>query len=89
MQFFNSKASCLRNPDNFYHLSPVEKFMISIFTPSWFNVALYSLWFSFKLFAEQGNTAVYLLYANARICSIITKSGRDIAELKKVNLFHT
>uniref|UniRef100_A0A2N9FE42 arginine--tRNA ligase n=1 Tax=Fagus sylvatica TaxID=28930 RepID=A0A2N9FE42_FAGSY len=31
----------------------------------------------------QGNTAVYLLYAHARICSIIRKSGKDIVELKK------
>ncbi|PWA60475.1 Aminoacyl-tRNA synthetase, class 1a, anticodon-binding [Artemisia annua] len=30
-----------------------------------------------------GNTAVYLLYAHARICSIIRKSGRDIEALKK------
>lgn len=37
-----------------------------------------------KLFNEQGNTAVYLLYAHARICSIIRKSGKDIEELKKV-----
>ena len=26
----------------------------------------------------QGNTAVYLLYAHARICSIERKSGKDI-----------
>uniref|UniRef100_A0A0D6QSD5 arginine--tRNA ligase n=1 Tax=Araucaria cunninghamii TaxID=56994 RepID=A0A0D6QSD5_ARACU len=31
----------------------------------------------------RGNTAVYLLYAHARICSIIRKSGKDIEELKK------
>ncbi|KAI6679557.1 hypothetical protein NL676_033438 [Syzygium grande] len=31
----------------------------------------------------MGNTAVYLLYAHARICSIIRKSGKDIEELKK------
>ncbi|MED6150592.1 hypothetical protein PIB30_099692, partial [Stylosanthes scabra] len=30
-----------------------------------------------------GNTAVYLLYAHARICSIIRKSGKDIEEVKK------
>jgi hypothetical protein len=36
---------------------------------------------------QQGNTAVYLLYAHARICSIIRKSGRDIEEVKKVSLF--
>lgn len=39
---------------------------------------------SWKIF-EQGNTAVYLLYAHARICSIIRKSGKDIEELKKVS----
>ncbi|KAH9301197.1 hypothetical protein KI387_012780, partial [Taxus chinensis] len=32
----------------------------------------------------RGNTAVYLLYAHARICSIIRKSGKDIEELKKM-----
>ncbi|KAI5081090.1 hypothetical protein GOP47_0004273 [Adiantum capillus-veneris] len=32
----------------------------------------------------RGNTAVYLLYAHARICSIIRKSGKDIDELKKI-----
>ncbi|MCO5613462.1 hypothetical protein L7F22_067739 [Adiantum nelumboides] len=32
----------------------------------------------------RGNTAVYLLYAHARICSIFRKSGKDIDELKKV-----
>jgi len=37
------------------------------------------------LFVQQGNTAVYLLYAHARICSIIRKSGKDIEELKKVS----
>ncbi|GMY11819.1 arginine--tRNA ligase, chloroplastic/mitochondrial-like isoform X2 [Fagus crenata] len=31
----------------------------------------------------QGNTAVYLLYAHTRICSIIRKSGKDIGKLKK------
>ncbi|CAM6030833.1 unnamed protein product [Sphagnum balticum] len=31
----------------------------------------------------RGNTAVYLLYAHARICSIIRKSGKDIEELKQ------
>lgn len=40
---------------------------------------------SFVFFCDwQGNTAVYLLYAHARICSIIRKSGKDIEELKKV-----
>ncbi|KAG5067682.1 hypothetical protein JHK85_000059 [Glycine max] len=32
---------------------------------------------------KQGNTAVYLLYAHARICSIIRKSGKDIEEVKR------
>nr|DAD48298.1 TPA_asm: hypothetical protein HUJ06_018235 [Nelumbo nucifera] len=32
---------------------------------------------------SEGNTAVYLLYAHARICSIIRKSGKDIEELKE------
>jgi arginyl-tRNA synthetase len=32
---------------------------------------------------DKGDTAVYLLYAHARICSIIRKSGKDIDELKK------
>ncbi|MCO5591152.1 hypothetical protein L7F22_045133 [Adiantum nelumboides] len=32
----------------------------------------------------RGNTAVYLLYAHARICSIIRKSGKDVDKLKKV-----
>uniref|UniRef100_A0A803LRW5 arginine--tRNA ligase n=1 Tax=Chenopodium quinoa TaxID=63459 RepID=A0A803LRW5_CHEQI len=41
--------------------------------------------FSFKLVLnDKGNTAVYLLYAHARICSIIRKSGKDMEELKKV-----
>ena len=31
----------------------------------------------------QGNTAVYLLYAHARIASIVRKSGKDVAELAK------
>ncbi|KAL2629398.1 hypothetical protein R1flu_014084 [Riccia fluitans] len=33
----------------------------------------------------RGNTAVYLLYAHARICSILRNSKKDIEELKKVN----
>ncbi|XP_009774840.1 arginine--tRNA ligase, cytoplasmic-like isoform X2 [Nicotiana sylvestris] len=37
-----------------------------------------------QMLSDKGNTAVYLLYAHARICSIIRKSGRDIEELKKV-----
>ncbi|KAL1202947.1 Arginine--tRNA ligase, chloroplastic/mitochondrial [Cardamine amara subsp. amara] len=40
--------------------------------------------FSFdQMLSDKGNTAVYLLYAHARICSIIRKSGKDIDELKK------
>lgn len=31
----------------------------------------------------RGNTAVYLLYAHARICSIIRKSEKNVEELKK------
>jgi len=34
----------------------------------------------------QGNTAVYLQYAHARICSIIQKANKDIEELKTVSL---
>ncbi|KAK9697576.1 hypothetical protein RND81_08G046500 [Saponaria officinalis] len=36
-----------------------------------------------QMLNDKGNTAVYLLYAHARICSIIKKSGKDIEELKK------
>ncbi|KAK9715432.1 hypothetical protein RND81_06G164700 [Saponaria officinalis] len=36
-----------------------------------------------QMLSDKGNTAVYLLYAHARICSIIKKSGKDIEELKK------
>ncbi|KAL0659805.1 hypothetical protein Bca4012_080390 [Brassica carinata] len=36
-----------------------------------------------QMLSDKGNTAVYLLYAHARICSIIRKSGKDIDELKK------
>ncbi|XP_008242476.1 PREDICTED: arginine--tRNA ligase, cytoplasmic-like isoform X1 [Prunus mume] len=36
-----------------------------------------------QMLNDKGNTAVYLLYAHARICSIIRKSGRNIEELKK------
>lgn len=36
-----------------------------------------------QMLNDKGNTAVYLLYAHARICSIIRKSGKDIDELKK------
>ncbi|XP_051138459.1 LOW QUALITY PROTEIN: arginine--tRNA ligase, chloroplastic/mitochondrial-like [Andrographis paniculata] len=40
--------------------------------------------FSFdQMLNDKGNTAVYLLYAHARICSIIRKSGKDIEELIK------
>jgi arginyl-tRNA synthetase len=40
--------------------------------------------FSFdQMLNDKGDTAVYLLYAHARICSIIRKSGKDIDELKK------
>ncbi|XP_026446703.1 arginine--tRNA ligase, cytoplasmic-like isoform X1 [Papaver somniferum] len=39
--------------------------------------------FSFdQMLNDKGNTAVYLQYAHARICSIIRKSGKDIEELK-------
>ncbi|EEF48160.1 arginine--tRNA ligase, chloroplastic/mitochondrial isoform X2 [Ricinus communis] len=37
-----------------------------------------------QMLNDKGNTAVYLLYAHARICSIIRKSGRDMEELKKM-----
>lgn len=36
-----------------------------------------------QMLSDKGNTAVYLLYAHARICSIIRKSGKDIEDLKK------
>ncbi|KNA10912.1 hypothetical protein SOVF_139970 isoform B [Spinacia oleracea] len=36
-----------------------------------------------QMLNDKGKTAVYLLYAHARICSIIRKSGKDIEELKK------
>lgn len=29
----------------------------------------------------KGNTAVYMLYAHARIAGIIRKSGRDVSQL--------
>lgn len=39
--------------------------------------------FSFeKMLSDKGNTAVYLQYAHARICSIIKKANKDIEELK-------
>ncbi|KAK1377667.1 Arginine--tRNA ligase [Heracleum sosnowskyi] len=37
-----------------------------------------------QMLNDKGDTAVYLLYAYARICSIIKKSGTEINELKKV-----
>ena len=30
----------------------------------------------------KGNTAVYLLYAHARVCSIVRKSGRTLEEVR-------
>ncbi|KAF6162215.1 hypothetical protein GIB67_008344 [Kingdonia uniflora] len=39
-----------------------------------------------QMLSDKGNTAVYLLYAHARICSIIRKSGKDIEELKKTGI---
>ncbi|XP_047167059.1 arginine--tRNA ligase, chloroplastic/mitochondrial-like [Vigna umbellata] len=40
--------------------------------------------FSFdQMLNDKGNTAVYLQYAHARICSIMRKSGKDIEEIKK------
>ncbi|KAL0339011.1 UNVERIFIED_CONTAM: Arginine--tRNA ligase, chloroplastic/mitochondrial [Sesamum angustifolium] len=52
------------------HMEIYSAIMSLLFLPSWIF--------------EQGNTAVYLLYAHARICSIIRKSGKDIEELKKI-----
>ncbi|KAK6941449.1 Arginyl-tRNA synthetase, catalytic core domain [Dillenia turbinata] len=37
-----------------------------------------------QMLNDRGNTAVYLLYAHARICSIIRKSGEDIEALKQM-----
>jgi hypothetical protein len=38
--------------------------------------------FSFEDMLDlRGNTAVYMLYAHARIASIIRKAGKDVAEL--------
>ncbi|KAL7155466.1 hypothetical protein ABFS83_03G077100 [Erythranthe nasuta] len=49
--------------------------------------------FSFEqMLSDKGNTAVYLLYAHARIASIIQRSGKDIEQLKRtgtLNLAHT
>lgn len=36
-----------------------------------------------QMLDARGNTAVYLLYAHARICSIVRKAGKDLEELKK------
>ncbi|XP_073009338.1 arginine--tRNA ligase, cytoplasmic-like isoform X2 [Typha latifolia] len=48
------------------------------------NNRLTNYTFSFdQMLNDKGNTAVYLLYAHARICSIIRRSNRDIEELKK------
>lgn len=61
-------------------------------TPVSLIVILYYLWsplpvpVSYLWKFMQGNTAVYLLYAHARICSIIRKSGKDTGELKKVSI---
>ncbi|KAL5768720.1 hypothetical protein ACOSQ2_015503 [Xanthoceras sorbifolium] len=38
-----------------------------------------------QMLNDKGNTAVYLLYAHARICSIIRKSKKDIEELKNTD----
>ncbi|XP_037404718.1 arginine--tRNA ligase, cytoplasmic-like [Triticum dicoccoides] len=35
-----------------------------------------------QMLTDKGNTAVYLQYAHARICSIIQKSNKDVEELK-------
>ncbi|WOK95434.1 arginine--tRNA ligase, cytoplasmic isoform X1 [Canna indica] len=49
------------------------------------NNRLTNYTFSFdQMLNDKGNTAVYLLYAHARICSIIKKSGKDVEELKKL-----
>ncbi|MQL79598.1 hypothetical protein Taro_012055 [Colocasia esculenta] len=48
------------------------------------NNRLTNYMFSFdQMLNDKGNTAVYLLYAHARICSIIRKSNRDLTELTK------
>ncbi|CAM8880843.1 unnamed protein product [Rhodiola kirilowii] len=39
-----------------------------------------------QMLSDKGNTAVYLLYAHARIASIIRKSGKDIEELKRTGV---
>ncbi|CAH9131257.1 unnamed protein product [Cuscuta epithymum] len=46
------------------------------------NNILTNYTFSFdQMLSDKGNTAVYLLYAHARICSIIRRSKRDIDDL--------
>ena len=48
------------------------------------NSRLTNYKFSFdEMLALKGNTAVYLLYAHARIAGIVRKSGRDMSELAK------
>ncbi|CAL4910192.1 unnamed protein product [Urochloa decumbens] len=47
------------------------------------NNRLTNYTFSFEqMLSDKGNTAVYLQYAHARICSIIRKSNKDVEELK-------
>lgn len=40
--------------------------------------------YNFLILICQGNTAVYLEYAHARICSIVKKSNKDISTLQQV-----
>lgn len=48
------------------------------------NSRLTNYKFSFdSMLALKGNTAVYLLYAHARIAGIVRKSGKDVDELAK------
>ncbi|AQK84260.1 arginyl-tRNA synthetase isoform X1 [Zea mays] len=47
------------------------------------NNRLTNYTFSFEqMLSDKGNTAVYLQYAHARICSIIRKSNKDVEDLK-------
>ncbi|XP_066361793.1 arginine--tRNA ligase, cytoplasmic-like isoform X2 [Miscanthus floridulus] len=47
------------------------------------NNRLTNYTFNFEqMLSDKGNTAVYLQYAHARICSIIRKSNKDVEELK-------
>uniref|UniRef100_A0A804QSM8 arginine--tRNA ligase n=2 Tax=Zea mays TaxID=4577 RepID=A0A804QSM8_MAIZE len=47
------------------------------------NNRLTNYTFSFEqMLSDKGNTAVYLQYAHARICSIIRKSNKNVEELK-------